>query len=56
MTKLARLYANGDLEREVRNAETAYGRSKQFGVAMFLEPRMADRARTGDSAAKPTHA
>lgn len=40
--KFARLYENGDLEQEVRDAEAAYGPRKQEGVAMFLGPRMGE--------------
>ena len=41
-TENARLFASGDLQQEVDDAETAYGARKQSGVAMFLGPRMGD--------------
>ena len=34
-TKLARLYANGDLEQEVRNAEAAYARTQQTNEVLL---------------------
>ena len=41
-TDKARLFATGDLQQEVEDAETAYGARKQVGVAMFLGPRMGE--------------
>ena len=41
-TENARLFASGDLQQAVDDAETAYGARKQSGVAMFLGPRMGD--------------
>ncbi len=42
-TEMARKFLNGDLQKDLQDAEAAYGdRKNNTGVAMYLEQRMGD--------------